>query len=166
MVTRGCRWTAVELGLGVICLLNNKVWRKWDTCIFFLSGSGWHKGAWPCYSHSPATTLLIHQTVCCVPSAQTDTAWKCPLSECCCFSQKTHMAWEPLHAWSQPEGPSTACSFERSWKVTHLGSRVEMTKGLSWILFAQPQGMADHIGIHFPVYAEGNGVKTETNTFF
>lgn len=41
-----------------------------------------------------------------------------------------------------------------------------MTKGLSWILFAQPQGMADHIGIHFPVYAEGNGVKTETNAFF
>lgn len=36
-----------------------------------------------------------------------------------------------------------------------------MTKGLSWILFAQPQGMADHIGIHFPVYAEGNGVKRD-----
>lgn len=32
-----------------------------------------------------------------------------------------------------------------------------MTKWLAWILFTQLQGMADHIGIHFLVYAEGNG---------
>lgn len=41
-----------------------------------------------------------------------------------------------------------------------------MTKWLSWILFTQPQGMADHISIHFPVYAKGNGAKTETIMFF
>lgn len=38
-----------------------------------------------------------------------------------------------------------------------------MTKRLSWILFTQLQGMADHIGIHFPVYTEGNGEKTKQN---
>lgn len=41
-----------------------------------------------------------------------------------------------------------------------------MTKQLSWILFTQFQGMADHIGIHFPVYAEGNSAKPKTITFF
>lgn len=49
---------------------------------------------------------------------------------------------------------STISSFKKSGKPTHLWRRVEMTKQLSWILFTQPQGMANHIGIHFPVYAE------------
>lgn len=41
-----------------------------------------------------------------------------------------------------------------------------MTKRLSWTLCTQLQGMADHIGVHFLVYAEGNGARTKTVTFF
>lgn len=83
------------------------------------------------------------------------------------FISHTMHVWESLCTVQlQCKRPSTICSFERIGKPTHLWRRVEMTKRLSWILFTQLQGMADHIGIHFPVYAEGNGAKTKTIMFF
>jgi len=126
----------------------------------FFSDSDQYKRIWPCNSHSPTTLLLILHTAtaCYGPSIQTDIFYKCPHSECSSLFRRQCMCAGSLCTLQfQLKRPSNIRSFEKSGKPTHLWRSIEMTKRLSWILFTQLQRMADHIGIHFSVYAEGNG---------
>lgn len=157
-------------GLGLLYYLTIKSGeREILFSLLFFSDLDWYKRIWPCNSHSLATLLLTLHTANAhyVPFVQTDVFWKCPHSKCWSLFPRQCTCTGSLHTIQfQLRRPSTICSFKKSWKPTHLWRSIEMTKRLSWILFTQFQGMADHISIHFPVYAEGNGAKTKTITFF